>query len=457
VGLDRGLDRARLRSNLEKEVSRVAASFASVALAAGGTMPAQQIDEPVEVKMAGAAASARAFASDANAPKVSAAMQGVSDRERMAQIQQIAARVADEKLQQMQQLDAQRQAAVARLLAARRIQAWWRSRVLRRTHVPAWFWDVSPTETSAAKSVSWTEEGVTPELPSSNTQRARKQRRNRRGRRNEPADSVRQIDGGSSTFHPTADGPSAPGRAAEPRASPSTASASSGVPASAPQAHSDRPFVLPRGPNARLPDAHLPFEFRLGRKRWEAVELYDAWIRGAVLHDGDAQLAQEEEYWEDQQRDVGPGDEPRCSWEIVDYLESPQGDASRVTMLLARLGPPLMRDLDDGTVCLDARLPMASQLAKLPALGWGTTPPTARQIVQRMVARATEEFTWDKRAHGGRKSYPHKQRDYYRGAWEMADVTSNMPDVPTTGDDVVDACDYDDVDDHVHEADAAGL
>ena len=34
-----------------------------------------------------------------------------------------------------------------------------------------------------------------------------------------------------------------------------------------------------------MPDAHLPFVYRLGRKRWEAVELYDAWLRGAVLED----------------------------------------------------------------------------------------------------------------------------------------------------------------------------
>ena len=221
-------------------------------------------------------------------------------------------------------------------------------------------------------------------------------------------DSVRPIDGPSSE---TTKGLATPKRDASTRkgAPPSsTASTPQGAPGSG-AARSAPTFKLPTGPKARLPDAHLPFEFRLGRRRWEAVELYDAWRNSAVLRDG-------------------TGDEGD-KWRFVDDEMDPKGDASRVTMLLHRHAP---RSLNGGSIAkrtaLNARRPMAEQLHKLSALGWGTAPPTASEIVRRMVAYATDEYEWDRRQPENRgKVYHHKLAGFFRGP-EYNKSTAAAPD-----------------------------
>ena len=70
-----------------------------------------------------------------------------------------------------------------------------------------------------------------------------------------------------------------------------------------------------------LPDAHLPYVYRRGLKGWQDV---DDWLRGAVLEDENP-----------------PEDE-----EGVDNEEEPEGDTSRVMMLLLYVAPT--RDISEG-------------------------------------------------------------------------------------------------------------
>jgi hypothetical protein len=190
--------------------------------------------------------------------------------------------------------------------------------------------------------------------------------------------SVDSIDGISSD---TTQGP-----ATSSRPSTSSANASTGVPDPG-AASSERLFKL----HQRLPDAHLPYEFRLERSQWRAFELYDAWRRGAILHDGDTQEYQEAEY------DEAAEDGEVLERQIVDDVEFPCGDASLVTMMLVQLCPdPSRGRLDDGSCCIDARRPMADQLDKFPSLGWGSSPPTTLELVQRRVTRSETSFEFDK-------------------------------------------------------------
>ena len=84
---------------------------------------------------------------------------------------------------------------------------------------------------------------------------------------------------------------------------------------------------------------------------------------------------------------------------IVDDEEEPQGDASRVTVLLHRYGPYCFTDangktrfkptwLDNDAVSINARRSISAQLAKFPALGWGQSPPTWRELVHCMTSRS---------------------------------------------------------------------
>ena len=105
---------------------------------------------------------------------------------------------------------------------------------------------------------------------------------------------------------------------------PSNAS-SNGAPASA-AAHPRPAWRLSKDTSGHfvLPDAHLPYVYRRGLKGWQDVELYDDWLRGAVLEDENP-----------------PEDE-----EGVDNEEEPEGDTSRVMMLLLYVAPT--RDISEG-------------------------------------------------------------------------------------------------------------
>ena len=275
-------------------------------------------------------------------------------------------------------------------------------------------------------------------------------RRNKRGGRggNKAPEMVRRQDG--ITTRTTQGQPMAPA------SSTSSASALSGVPASGAtprgKATHARLFRLPTGKQARLPDAHLPYEFQRSRKEWETVELYDAWRHGAVLSNGsgcapcdesdssdgecglalairarrvDAATAQKRARAaaarrdQEAQADLVYGPTPEC---IVDNPFEPQTDAERVTMLLHRVSRapgsrrpqpvPEFVNTDPGVV--DTSRPCCEQLAKFPALGWGSEPPTALALVQRMVAITKADFEYDKQVNGsfnGRRkvyAYSHK-------------------------------------------------
>ena len=126
------------------------------------------------------------------------------------------------------------------------------------------------------------------------------------------------------------------------------------------------------------------------------MELYDAWRRGAALRDGAGES----------------GDK----WRFVDDEMDPQGDASRVTMMLHRHAPRGSCDSIAKRTALIARRPLAEQLHKLSALGWGTAPPTAQEIVRRMVAYAAADYEWDRQQEGHRGKIYHRKVDgFYRG------------------------------------------
>ena len=95
-------------------------------------------------------------------------------------------------------------------------------------------------------------------------------------------------------------------------------------------------------------------------------------------------------------------------------------------MLLHRYGPYCFTDkigkthfklawVDDGTVSINARRPISTQLAKFPALGWGPSPPTWRELVHCMTSRAIEEYAFDRRQPGNRhKKYPMTAAAFFR-------------------------------------------
>jgi len=130
-----------------------------------------------------------------------------------------------------------------------------------------------------------------------------------------------------------------------------------------------------------MPDAHLPFVHRLGRKQWEAVELYDDWLRGAVLEDEDYVPDNSDE------EDYGLDDE-----------EEPTGKASRVMWMLIRAAPD--RDvLDDGydsRVDINVREPVSTQLGKFTALGWKSSPPSATTVARSLIEAAESELFLDR-------------------------------------------------------------
>ena len=124
-----------------------------------------------------------------------------------------------------------------------------------------------------------------------------------------------------------------------------------------------------------LPDAHLPYVYRRGLKGWQDVELYDDWLRGAVLEDENP-----------------PEDE-----EGVDNEEEPEGDASRVMRLLLYVAPT--RDMSegfDGNIDINARRPLATQLPKFAALGWRSGSPSAAWVASELVRFGEDDLFLDR-------------------------------------------------------------
>ena len=201
----------------------------------------------------------------------------------------------------------------------------------------------------------------------------------------------------------------------------SSASAPLGTPGAA-AASPPRLFKLPpAGKRCPLPDASLPYEFRLGHKEWEAVELYDRWLHGEAIRDADWEREDtppEEREELDQLRAEERADPEYVAGPLVDFevetdVKGPCRDqhATRVTLLLHRFSPHHDRrfsgyepgEIDDGTKCIDASRPISEQLAKFCALGWGPSLPSALEIVRRMVSVLKADLERDRSFSPGRR------------------------------------------------------
>lgn len=158
---------------------------------------------------------------------------------------------------------------------------------------------------------------------------------------------------------------SAPRGAANPDAAHRTASPPLGFqPAHA--ATSAR-FVLRRG---APPDKHLPCDYRLGRRQYETLELYDGWLRGDKLQVDESTFEDAVEYGE----------------EIDDRCQ-----AARVTRLLNTVLPKFFVDISDAQR-FDARRPAATQHATFARHGWAVAPPTPGELMRRMVQKAEAAY-----------------------------------------------------------------
>ena len=85
----------------------------------------------------------------------------------------------------------------------------------------------------------------------------------------------------------------------------------------------------------------------------------------------------------------------------VDDEQEPYGDASRVTMLLRSLSFP--RFCEERTSMVNARRPFEVERSKFARLGWVGGPPSARDLVRRMVARAADDWEQDQLEPPGRR------------------------------------------------------
>ena len=135
--------------------------------------------------------------------------------------------------------------------------------------------------------------------------------------------------------------------------------------------------MLRRGPP---PDKHLPCDYRLGRRQYETLELYDGWLRGDKLQ-------VDESTYEDAV-DTGEEIDDRCQ-------------AARVTRLLNTVLPKFFIIISDAE-CFDARRPAAMQHATFARHGWATAPPKPGELMRRMVQRAEAAY---RGARGLRPSY----------------------------------------------------
>ena len=64
-------------------------------------------------------------------------------------------------------------------------------------------------------------------------------------------------------------------------------------------------------------------------------------------------------------------------------------------------------------MCINARRPIAAQLAKFPALGLGAQPPTALELMQRMVSDAEADYAFD-RSEDPRRRVPFTRAQYFK-------------------------------------------
>ena len=244
-----------------------------------------------------------------------------------------------------------------------RRQEGWRLRCWRRSlvcyEVPEDFWDVErAVERAKERQVADAQSMAGCALPRA-------------------AESVSQTDGQSTTTTAT-------GLAALPLSQPPcTASAPRGAAETAAARAASigrQPFVLRAG---RPPDAHVPFEFRHGRRMYETLELYDRWLRETQL---------EVDEWDELHLDDGEA----------------QGEAGRVTHLLWYF---LTDRLDEPR--LDASRPAAAQQAEFARLGWDLSPPTAGQLMRLMVQSAESSYHAERRCCPYGPLHAQTMRDYF--------------------------------------------
>lgn len=176
-----------------------------------------------------------------------------------------------------------------------------------------------------------------------------------------------------------------------PACSRSTTSAPQGTPEAGAARSEQRRFRL----QGRRPDAHLPYEYQYrtpkGGDKWEALELYDEWLHGAILrdpgHDALPEIAEHDPESDESSVEVDLWDR------IADDEDEPRGDASRVTVLLHNLLYGHYGEFDQSG--LNARLPAASQLDKFAECGWDR-PPTVADLIKLRVQKAEREHGFDR-------------------------------------------------------------
>lgn len=139
------------------------------------------------------------------------------------------------------------------------------------------------------------------------------------------------------------------------------------------------------------PDHRLPAADRHHRDVWAALVPYDSWLHGATLCDEDGPDS----------NTLGPHpEEPQESPQEVYY---PGGDcyppersnsASLVSWLLTRYNPAGVTPDTPVALCIDARLPAVVQLDKFRYFGWPNGPPTAMDLQTLLLGRcrASAEF-----------------------------------------------------------------
>ena len=129
----------------------------------------------------------------------------------------------------------------------------------------------------------------------------------------------------------------------------------------------DHKFKLRAG---GLPDAHLPWAFRLGRARYQTLELYGLWVKGGEL--------EADPFFYEDAVETGEDIDYRCQ-------------ASRVARLLNTVLPAGFEGTFSDADSFDTRCSAVSQHATFARHGWPAAPPTAGQLMVRMVRYAEND------------------------------------------------------------------
>ena len=78
--------------------------------------------------------------------------------------------------------------------------------------------------------------------------------------------------------------------------------------------------------------------------------------------------------------------------------------------------------------------------SKFPALGWGLSPPSAGEVVRRMISHAQASYEYDRRQLGHhKKPYPKTVKGYFRETekWEISRCNiSGGPAMPDDDEDL---------------------